>query len=121
MLSGHFLVRGALPSSTSSSPWVSTPVTDVDPPASPVSSELMGTHVPGSIPKRLDLGSESSLKFLILGLMDGTQASSGPCGAGRAGDGLNPRDPTAQYSCRGKLEGDSLPGLPSSRIQMSSS
>ena len=78
MLSGHFLVRGALPSSTSSSSWGATPVTVVDSPDPPVSSEPMGTLVPGLIPKRLDLGSELSLKFLTLGLMGGTQASSGP-------------------------------------------
>ena len=78
MPSGHFLVRGALPSSTSSSSEGTTPVTDVDSLDPPVSSEPAGTLVPGLIPKRLDRGSESSLKFLILGLMGGTQASSGP-------------------------------------------
>ena len=78
MLSGHFLVCGALPSSTSSSSWGTTPVTVVGSPDSPVSSEPLGTLVPGLIPRRLDLESKVSLKSLVLGLMGGTQASSGP-------------------------------------------
>ena len=78
MLSGHVLVRGALPSSTSSSSKGSTPGLVVDSPDFPVTSGPVGTLVPGSIPRRLDRGSESSLKFLTLGLMGGTQASSGP-------------------------------------------
>ena len=77
--SGHFLVRGARPSSTSSSSVKGesvklSPLTG----SFPGSSTSCSTFVLGFTAIRLGIESWLSLKFLILGLMGGTQTSSGP-------------------------------------------
>ena len=124
MLSGHSLVLGALPSSTSSSSGGGTPVTVVTSSPSSPAPDAPGTLVPASTPRRLRLESAGVLKFLTLGLMGNTQASSDPLREGRwfcREIHLPLGGPSAQYPCRGKLDECSPPSMSSSFIQRSSS
>ena len=117
MLSGHVLVLGALPSSTSSSPRGVTPETVVSSSSSPFSPDILGTLVPLLTPRRLFLESGVALKFLTLGLMGKREIPQVPFG--EAGDSVEgERPPSLGPGCSASLPGKTRGTISSDHIRI---
>ena len=108
MLSGHSLVLGALPSSTSSSSRGIAPVTVASSSSSSFPLGTLGTLVPLLTPRRLFLELGATLEFLTLGLMENRELPQVPLGeADDSVEGERPpsRGPGCSASLLGKTKG----------------